>query len=97
MKSDLAETKNSLADDEASSQSMRGDLENMHALLFRFLGNGFRLALCNVGKLATQNFVVLVPDPIVFAPWSVVLLTARQALCHLSTHISQRYPPRAGS
>ena len=42
-------------------------------LLFRFVGSGFRLALCNVGNLATRKFVVLVPDPIVFAPWSVLL------------------------
>ena len=42
-------------------------------LLCRFLGNGFRLALCNVGWLTTQKFVILVPDPIFFAPWSVLL------------------------
>ena len=34
-------------------------------LLFRFLGNGFRLALCNVGWLVTQKFVI------VYAPWSM--------------------------
>ena len=42
-------------------------------LLFQFVGNGFQLAPCNVGWLATRKFVVLVPDPIVFAPWSVLL------------------------
>ena len=41
-------------------------------LLFRFLGNGFRLALCNVSLLATRESVVLVPDPIGFAPWPVL-------------------------
>ena len=49
-------------------------------LLFQFVGNGFQLAHCNVGKLATQKFVVLVPDPIVFALWSV-LLTLDWTLC----------------
>ena len=52
---------------------MRDDLENVCMLLFRFVGNGFQLALCNVGWLATRESVVLVPDPIVFAPWSVLL------------------------
>ena len=42
-------------------------------LLFRFVGKGFQLALCNVSWLATQESVVLVHDPIVFAPWSVFL------------------------
>ena len=36
-------------------------------------GNGFQLALCNIGRLTTQKFVILVPDPIIFAPWSVLL------------------------
>ena len=57
----------------SSPQSMREDLENIYALFFWFLGNGFQLALCNVGGLATWKFVVLVADPIVFAPWSVLL------------------------
>ena len=47
---------------------MRDDLENIHVLLFRFLGNGFQLALCSVSWLATREFVVVVPDPIGFAP-----------------------------
>ena len=42
-------------------------------LLFWFVGEGFELALCNVGWLATRESVVLAPKPIVFAPWSVVL------------------------
>ena len=59
---------------------MRDDLESVVMLLFRFVGSGFRLALCNVGKLATWKFVVLVPDPIVFAPWSVLLPHGRLCL-----------------
>ena len=49
------------------------DLENIYMLLFRFLGNGFWLALCNMGWLVTQKFVILEPDPVIFAPWSVLL------------------------
>ena len=56
----------------SSPESMRDDLENIHMLLFRFVGNSFQLALCNVSWLATCEFVVLVPDPLVFAPWSVL-------------------------
>ena len=52
---------------------LRDDLENIYALLFRFLGFGFRLAISNVGWHATQKFVILVPDPIAFAPWPVLL------------------------
>ena len=44
----------------SSSQSMREDQENIYMPLFRFIGNGFQLALCNVGWLATQQSVVLV-------------------------------------
>ena len=33
----------------SSPHSMREDLENIYMLLFRFIGNGFQLALCNVG------------------------------------------------
>ena len=40
----------------------RDDLENIYALLFRFLGYGFRLAMSNVGWLVTQKFVILVPE-----------------------------------
>ena len=43
-------------------------MENIYALLFRFLGFGFRLAMSNVGWHVTQKFVILVPDPIAFAP-----------------------------
>ena len=52
---------------------MRDDLGNICMLLFRFVGNGFQLALCNVGCLATQESVIVVPETIVFAPWSVLL------------------------
>ena len=43
---------------------LRDDLENIYALLFRFVGYGFRLAMSNMGWLVTQKFVILVPDPI---------------------------------
>ena len=52
---------------------LREDLEEVYAQLFRFLGYGFRLAMSNVGWLMTQKFVILVPDPIGFAPWPVLL------------------------
>ena len=51
----------------------KDDLEEVRALLFRFLGYGFRLAMSTVGWLVTQKFVILVPDPIGFAPESVLL------------------------
>ena len=38
---------------------LRDDLENIYALLFRFLRYGFRLAMSNVGWLTTQKFVIL--------------------------------------
>ena len=52
---------------------LREDLEKVYALLFRNVGNDTRLALSNVGLLTTREFVILVPDPTVFAPWSVLL------------------------
>ena len=52
---------------------LRDDLEEVCALLFRFLGFGFRLAMSNMGWHETQKFVILVPDPIGFAPWPVLL------------------------
>ena len=54
-------------------QSTREDLENIYMLLFPFVGNGFQLALCNVSWLLTWGSVVLVPDSIVFAQWSLLL------------------------
>ena len=59
---------------------LRDDLTNIYALLFRFLGYSFRLAMSNVGWLATQQFVILVPDLILFAPWPVLL--DRGEPCH---------------
>ena len=53
---------------DASELWLRDDLEEVYALLFRFLGFGFRLAMSNVGWHVTQKFVILVPDPIAFAP-----------------------------
>ena len=58
---------------DASDLWLRDDLEGVYALLFQFLGFGFRLAMSNVGWHVTQKFVVLVPDPIGFAPWPVLL------------------------
>ena len=53
---------------------LRDNLEEVYALLFPFLGHGFRLAMSSsVGWLVTQKFVILVPDPTGFAPWSVLL------------------------
>ena len=40
---------------------LRDDLEEVYALLFPFLGFGFRLAMSNVGWHVTQKFVILVP------------------------------------
>ena len=56
----------------ASELWLRDDLEEVYALLFRFLGYGFRQAMSNVGWLVTQKFVILVPDPIGVSPsWSL--------------------------
>ena len=52
---------------------LRDDLENIYALLFWFLGFGFRLAMSSVGWHVTQKFVILVPDPIAFAPRPALL------------------------
>ena len=60
-------------------------------LLFQFLGNGFQLALCNVGWLTTQEFVILVPDPIVFAVVGAARLHGKPC------NSCQSRPPRAGS
>ena len=59
---------------------IRDDLENIYMLIFRFVGMGFRLALCNVSWVATRVFVVLVPNSLVFAPW-VSAVRPRRALC----------------
>ena len=32
-------------------------------------GYGFRLAMCSVNWMEAREFVILVPDPIAFAPW----------------------------
>ena len=72
------------------SQSSETDLEEVYALLFRVLGNGFRQSLCNVGWLVMQKFIILVPDPIVYAPWSVLLdCTASFVYCQ---HTSSQPP-----
>ena len=57
---------------DASELWLRDDLEEVNALLFGFLGYGFRLAKRNVGWLVTQKFVNLVPDSIGVSPsWSL--------------------------
>ena len=50
---------------------LREDLEKAYALLLLHVRICTLLALCNVGWLTTREFVVLVPDPMGFAPWSV--------------------------
>ena len=52
-----------------SPESTRDGLESVYMVLFRFVGNG-----SSVSWLAIWESVVLVPDPIVFAPWSVLAL-----------------------
>ena len=37
-------------------------------VLFRYVGNGTRLALTSMDWLDTREAVILVPDPIAFAP-----------------------------
>ena len=78
---------------------MRDDLEIIYMLLFPFVGNGFQLAPCNVSWLATRGSVVLVPDPIVFAPWSVLLDRGELCGCQDTSHeaasacfLSQEWP-----
>ena len=66
---------------------LRDDLENIYMLLFPFVANGFKLALCNVGWLTTQKFVILVPDPIVLAPWSVLYGCTASFVTTRSRHI----------
>ena len=70
----------------ASELWLRDDLEEVYAPLFRFLGNGFRLALCHVVWLVTQKFVILVTDP-TSTRHGRCCSTAPKTLCHLSTHI----------
>ena len=38
-------------------------------VLFQYLGIGTRLAMCSVNWMEAREFVILVPDPIAFAPW----------------------------
>ena len=65
---------------------LREDLEKVHALLFRYVGEDKRLALCSV---TTQQFVILVLDPIVFLPWSVLPDCAASFVRTRSRHIFQ--------
>ena len=50
---------------------LRDDLEEVYGLLFRFFG---------------QKFVIVVPDPIGFAPWRVLLDPGE--LCDICQHTS---------
>ena len=59
----------------------------VYALLFRFLGFGFRLAMSNVGWHVTQKFVNLVPDPIGFAPWSGACSIQASLVTSVTTHL----------
>ena len=65
----------------------------VYALLFRFFGFGFRLAVSNVGWLVTQKFVILVTDSIALAPRPALL--DQGELCDLCLYTSFR-PPIAG-
>ena len=51
---------------------LRDDLEEVCALLFRFLGIGFLLAMSNLGWHVTRKFVILVPDPTASTQGSLV-------------------------
>ena len=52
---------------------MPQNLEKFYLLLFQCVGNGSQLAQCNVSWPPTRFWFVLLPDPIIFAPWSVLL------------------------
>ena len=45
-----------------------GEINGILTVLFRFLGYGFRLAMCSVNWMEAREFAILVPDPIAFAP-----------------------------
>ena len=53
-------------------------------VLFGYLGNGTRLALCSVNWMELRESVVLVPDPIVYEP--VVNIGKTGLLCE--PHVS---------
>ena len=77
----------------SSPQSMKEELENIYVLLpvrRERLPAGALL----VGWLTTRKFVVLVPDPIVFAPWSVLLDLGQ--LCESCQDTSHEADPRIG-
>ena len=45
-----------------------GEIIGILTVLFRYVGIGTRLALTSLGWLTVRDFVILVPDPIAFAP-----------------------------
>ena len=52
-----------------ATSSYGGEIIGILTVLFRFLGYGFRLAMCSVNWMEAREFAILVPDPIAFAPW----------------------------
>ena len=45
-----------------------GEIIGILTVLFRYVGIGTRLALTSMGWLTVREIVILVPDPIAFAP-----------------------------
>ena len=45
-----------------------GEIIGILTVLFRYVGIGTRLAFTSMGWLTVREFVILVPDPIAFAP-----------------------------
>ena len=45
-----------------------GEIIGILTVLFQYVGIGTRLALTSMGWLTVREFVILVPDPIAFAP-----------------------------
>ena len=48
--------------------SQSGETIGVLTVLFRYVGIGTRLAHTSMGWLTVREFVILVPDPIAFAP-----------------------------
>ena len=57
-------------------------------VLFQYLGIGTRLALCSVIWMEAREFVILVPDPIIFEPVENKSRAERGSLCE--TRISRK-------
>ena len=52
----------------------RGEIIGILTVVFGYVGIGTRLALTSLGWLTVREFVILVPDPIAFAPGPCELL-----------------------